>query len=516
MKKLIGILIVTAMTNVAWADDVLTPTDKTALTEHLNVLAVGWHQPSVDAANNILTKTQYTATAWDNYFTDYFITANAMFTDDLANYLQYPVLNWFGHIDGVHENLQEGLAQSLMQNVNTGWAAAIAGGGNFFENNLSLKQDVFNSQKMLSRASAGTGWIDAKLSDATKATIYNDFKTLINANPTVLKKSVTFNRTSQPYFGTLRAQAFMALFSAAESADSSRADFTPAVKTDIADTLGLATGDYADIWNDHTLLLLDNNGASTAQKNNVKTLLTQIPGQMHNTATVTIKEFLDNSTNYLFGRPYDGVNVFGIDVGVCSENPFPDDVSPCSTDLFTAVLAHELNHVVDVVSVKEVPAMAARRQALLDAAGDEVDLNYLRSMHGAAFFHAYPQEFIASISNQWFADSSKTIELGLVRFDNGYLDPVNQALFFAEIYSLGGDSTLFYEINASGEITRYGVPLGRDANGFIDELTFDGKQYLFDLDFDGNVNSYTIVPLPSTLLLLGLGGLGLLRRKRKA
>ena len=121
---------------------------------------------------------------------------------------------------------------------------------------------------------------------------------------------------------------------------------------------------------------MDNNLSSTAQKDNVKELLNQIPASMHNTASITIKEFLDNSTNYLLGRPYDGVNIFSNEVGQYSENPFPNDVPGSQVDLFTSVLMHELNHVVDVVSVEGVPAMADRRQALLDASGFTVfDLN---------------------------------------------------------------------------------------------------------------------------------------------
>ena len=35
------------------------------------------------------------------------------------------------------------------------------------------------------------------------------------------------------------------------------------------------------------------------------------------------------------------------------------------------------------------------------------------------FFADNPQEFFASIANQWFCDSAKTVELGAVRFAAG-------------------------------------------------------------------------------------------------
>ena len=68
-------------------------------------------------------------------------------------------------------------------------------------------------------------------------------------------------------------------------------------------------------------------------------------------------------------------------------------------------------------------------------------LNYLRGMFEDGFFQQYPQEFFASISNQWFTDSRKTIIPGLARFDHGYTDPINQALFFADVYSCGMNQT---------------------------------------------------------------------------
>jgi hypothetical protein len=105
-----------------------------------------------------------------------------------------------------------------------------------------------------------------------------------------------------------------------------------------------------------------------------------------------------------------------------------------------------------------------------------------------------PQEFFASIANQWFADSAKTIELGLVRFDAGRTKPINQALFYAEVYSRGGDSTHFYTIDTHGEWTHEVVPVGRDLSGRIDELTFGGTRYTFSLNGAGNVMAYSTEP----------------------
>ena len=52
----------------------------------------------------------------------------------------------------------------------------------------------------------------------------------------------------------------------------------------------------------------------------------------------------------------------------------------------------------------------------------------------------------AQISNQWFADSKKVPELGIVRFNNNFKEPINQFIYFADIYCLAGDSSIFTKI----------------------------------------------------------------------
>ena len=68
--------------------------------------------------------------------------------------------------------------------------------------------------------------------------------------------------------------------------------------------------------------------------------------------------------------------------------------------------------------------------------------NYLRDC-GYGFFQDAPQEFFASISNQYFASSEHTLQLGIERFNQGRAEPLNQFLFFADVYSQGSSSTFF-------------------------------------------------------------------------
>jgi cysteine-rich repeat protein len=111
-------------------------------------------------------------------------------------------------------------------------------------------------------------------------------------------------------------------------------------------------------------------------------------------------------------------------------------------------------------------------------------------MFGPTFFWTYPQEFVASIANEWFASSSSTLQLGLDRFTAGYREPINQALFFAEVYSRGGPTTRFYGMDQSCHLSVEDVPVGRDTAGRINRITHGGRAYGFELDAAGNVTDF--------------------------
>jgi hypothetical protein len=123
-------------------------------------------------------------------------------------------------------------------------------------------------------------------------------------------------------------------------------------------------------------------------------------------------------------------------------------------------------------------------------------LNYLRSMFDGNFFQQNPQEFIASIANEWFTDSDKTFQLGLTRFASGRPEPLNQALYFAELYSVGGNTTKFYRTDTAGHIQSTDQVLRRNSLGQIDQLSVGGQQYQFLRDSSGNVLDVQIVEPP--------------------
>jgi hypothetical protein len=125
-------------------------------------------------------------------------------------------------------------------------------------------------------------------------------------------------------------------------------------------------------------------------------------------------------------------------------------------------------------------------------------LNYLRNGNTTGlldFFVNAPQEFFASISNQWFTNSEKVLELGLVRYDKKYFEPLNQFLFYTDVYSLESDSTIFYSNDINGNISSKKIPITRDIKGHVNSIKINNKIYNFVLDSYGNVTGYSVVTL---------------------
>ena len=317
--------------------------------------------------------------------------------------------------------------------------------------------------------------------------VYDFSREMAIAYPQYFTKAPIFDAAKYPAMVNLRERFFRTWVDAKP--------LDPAVKADIAD-LAQFSGRYRDIWNAFSVYLMDNSSLDAPQQEFIYDLLQSIPGNLHALRAISVSELLGTPPAQLnFNALTPRVNVFDRTIGAIVGNQFPDDVAPGYADGFVSVTVHEVNHTVYSYTAAAVPAVAERRAALIASAGDD-HMNYLRSMLPDGFFTKAPQEFFASISSQWFTDSLKTIELGLVRFDNGYLDPINQALFFADVYSSwGNSSSYFYATDTSGHIQRVEVPLTRDDRGRITGFSYAGSSYAFSLDDNGDVASYTVTPL---------------------
>ena len=247
-----------------------------------------------------------------------------------------------------------------------------------------------------------------------------------------------------------------------------------------------------DLFLQFGLTLLDNCRLATNQLSYIYTLMSLIPPRLHHLQSISVADFLGTPplSISLNGASY-AVNTFGSRItGGPIENQFPADVSPGYTKIFCGATAHEVNHVVDACTVgwSSSSLLANRRSQLIRDAGSD-NLNYLRSGGGDGFFVGAPQEFFASIANQWFTDAEKVFELARVRFQAGRTNPINQALFFAEVYSGGGQTTYFYSTDLDGNLSRREIPLRRDLQGRITGLQSSNVLFSFTLNERDNVTS---------------------------
>ncbi len=447
----------------------LSPADTTALTGHLETIAAGWSQPAVDAANNILSKAAYGAPELTGFFLNYFVTTQHPYTDALRDYLGYPTFFWFDST--VHLKLQRALAVAF-------WVRSVGltppdatGLTGLLSSDAGHRDTLFNAHGFF----ASLGKV-GELTGGERAEIFERYRQLATAcAPAILKQSA-LNPTAYPWVPAWRAQVWMAFRDVAPLDAGTQAT--------LAQALGLG-GAHLAVWNAHTTLLYDNDGFSSAQKAVIATLLDAVPTGLLDLGGISQNDFLGNvAPRARSFQTRSGVNIFNFAIGAVTENSFPNDVAAATVDVFSSALAHECNHIIDAQVVEGSPTLKARKQALLSRAG-LVDLQYLRSQVGGAFFQNAPQEFVASISNEWFTDTARTLTLAASRWSANYHEPMNQFLFFAELYSRGGSTTRFYRIDTASNLTVTDVPVTRDSAGRINHWSAGGKTYDVTYDAQG-------------------------------
>ena len=469
LRKLLASVALVLVTAAAPA--ALTPQHQASLTASLQTLSSGWVQADVEQANAILSNASYTQADWQAFFAGYF-AANAI-TDDLYNYLNYPVFVWFDA--ALHARLQNALLLALPARFEAIVAANRNDLGAYLQANPAALSTLHYINYLTSRALAA-GDIDA----ATRDAVSGFYTQQIAAYPELWQHPVQIDVQAQPYVAILRAQIMINLVESLP--------LTAARKSAITQILGLS-GAHQDIWNRHSLLVIDNHGLNATQLARIDSYLELIARDLHHTGIITVVDFfgtLGGKSLQYWIRSATGVNIFGSAVGTQSENGFPADIAARQSDLFGLVLVHEFNHMVDAHSVRGTPALAARWDQLLSQAGN-TDLNYLRSQIGASFFQQAPGEFFASISNQWFADSAHTLALALSRWEAGHAEPLNQFLAFADVHAQAGVTLPFYSMDTDAVLTRTDVPVQYDGNGRIAGFSHGGQSYQFSRDAAGNV-----------------------------
>jgi hypothetical protein len=258
------------------------------------------------------------------------------------------------------------------------------------------------------------------------------------------------------------------------------------VKSQIASALHLEAG-YDLLWNDFSVLALDNHNLHPLQRDFLHRYLSCLPAGIHDLRAIAATELLGSTTPSvaLDGAGGD-INISPVRIGDANDNPFPAEVAGRDVDRFSMGVAHEVNRAVDAYTVSRNNRLHSREGALLGVAGSQ-HLNYLRSSFPDGYFTSDPAEFFPCIADQWFADTRQTLNLAIVRHQAGRSAPANQFLWCADVYSLGGDSTSFYTMDTQGGIVRERIPLWRDGGGNITRMVVDNVTYDFTLDPQGNV-----------------------------
>lgn len=261
--------------------------------------------------------------------------------------------------------------------------------------------------------------------------------------------------------------------------------------TNVADVSGL--GHHGQNANAQIVTGKVNNGLYFNGENAQVTVPDHPDLRLSEQITLEAWVFIANEWPMIFPGVSEMVNNFGCGIQEVVENSFPDDIEPRMVSTFCIGNCHEYNHVVDAYTVRQNPVLQARLMQLISQAGDE-PMQYLRSMginpDGTSSFPEAPQEFFASISNEYFTDSWHTLDLALLRFSNGYHEPINQFLFFADVYSQGTLTTKVYTMDTGCNLTVTDAPLERNEQGCIIRITRSDTKYHFTLDENGNVTTW--------------------------
>lgn len=447
----------------------------------LETLSQSWVQESADGVTNYLIPFKYTEDEWKIFFDYYF--SNHHFTPALWNYIGYPVFSWGGEN---HATLQGAfLKASLLWLSRQLHQYSILNStlSNELGSKVEYRFDFKFHLKMLNQI-----FIHKKVSKHNLAEAYDFLKLQLNTHPTLKLTEGAIDIDSSPNVAPISANILL-LMKLTQAVDN----------VTYSNDIG-ATGFTREFLLNYDVLLLYNFGWTSPHESAIKKYFELVPRVLNTVKVITGNDELGNmhtvngtSENWLSFESAAGVNIAD---WKSQGNPFPSEVTAQDTLSYCGILQHELNHIVFGDYISKSTKLLARHNELITRAGEN-SKEYLRSIvfeyYGLDFFIKNPQEFFASISNMYFTNSLKTMEVGLVRFNNNYKEPINQFLFFAEVYSLGSEYTLFINLDINGNYSAVNVPLTRDSNGFINSIEFNGKKYQFTNDSSGNVISYLIM-----------------------
>ena len=450
------------------AHAVLTLQEQEDLALALDAVARGEGGEAVSRADEIFRSPDASVADLEGSLVGWY--AARLSTEELSQWLRYATLD--APASDARVRAQQAVAGALVRSVAASFDALLPDGfGAAVADPVRLEDLRTRLQLLGELASRADG-----LSGAQRRAHVARLERLVAEHASLLRADVTLDLGAWPRLPILRAQLFKILRDLPRPFDADA----------FVAGAGFA-GIHASIVRRYGIVVLDNNGFDLAQLDAIEQVLTAIPPELYRLTHISQYDFLENGVDGIDLRGSLGVNLAATPVYAAFENPFPPDVEPRRMRTFCGVLQHELNHAVDASTMAPNPQLNRRAYALLARAGRTDPLQYLRSMFPPETFPDAPQEFFASISNEYLTDSEHTLALAQARLEEGRTAPLDQFLFFADVYSRGGDSTLFFVQDEDCNYSAYPVSLRRDPKGRIERIVWPGGDVRFQLDRDGFV-----------------------------
>jgi len=448
----------------------LSTLDSTRMTTHMEVLSVGFVQASFDTCDGLLGNAGYDQFDWEDFFKTYF--GSRPLSDSLA--IPLLVNRMYSYRGAGDVKLHNSMIPTAIYATDS---LLVEHGGNLaatMNGNSDVRQSLIWFYRFLEYS------VNGAITSARRDEAYQALKNQISSYPAHFYKPNNVDTADNQYTGWLRGQVYACLVESAEH--------TPQVKSEIAATVGL-TGEYLAIWDSLGLIVADNNQLNSQELSNIYPPFTYVPDTLHHARIITSKSYLNMWAHVqAYMNIHLGVPYFG-----GKQNLFPPEVEPGWLDRFDISTIHNVFYAVQNHFIWPTPEWDDRYESLRANAGAD-SLNYLQSERDPGFYLTSGYVFLPDLANLWVGDSRKALNLALIKYNAGRTEPINQALYIADIFSVGipaGDSTDFFYTDSMGVMSRDRFEVTRDGNDFIQSIRTDDTLYTFTLDVNGDVQGYT-------------------------
>jgi len=435
---------------------------------HLNTLSdSGWVEESVDEVNSILLDyKEAPVEEWRDVFFDYFKEFHL--TQNLMAYVTHQP---FADTDPtVRENLQGGLFFALSK----------------LQSEILSKENLADS--LQSKPSLGEHllltnklFFDFFLHEDSvfdSSLIVDHYEELFSSMPEYFKLTATIDTLLFPMLVDVKNQMLANLASYNYLQGFEQQEYIAG----IAGVDQLTDVFRQTVWQEYSLIILDNNVLNAQQTEKIYQVLSLLPREYHNTVVITTNGGYDHSQGVYSTGAF---SVLTVGLGEEVENIFPLDTEGFETDRFTLSAVRGLLHRADVGWIDQHATYKEHKDLLIQRAGSD-SLNYLQSGVDEGFYTWHPQGFFPHLAALYFVNSRQALNLAISRMHQNIKHPMDQFLFAAEVF---GDQqqTWFYEIDGMGCIYKQPVDMQTNHSGFISELTVSDNERYFFLEDDDNM-----------------------------